>query len=166
MEEGILLPQRGLGTFVNKDAISGRKKRANPDATVGMMIFSAHAFAFQVALGFAWGVLQGAAEALIAGGKRVMMTSVQSNGLLAAEEVAAHGIAGVIWIGPSPENVDTMNCLRSVGIPVIAVNRVFSAERHHYVTCDHHARGVQSPRTACWAWDTAISCSSQRRLPG
>lgn len=141
-EDGFLIPKRGMGTFVNRQAIGEHHKRVSSDLTVGLVLFAGDGKAH--INDFLWTIVEKTVNDLSREGCRILFLSTRVTGDLAAEEMAANDLSGVIWLFPNEQNISTINRLDELGIPVVCVNRDFGQPRMNYVMVDQQLGGYMA----------------------
>ncbi len=144
IEEGVLSPRRGQGTFICRRSVDAQDDRLRVGGTVGVVFFDGGADAPPGE--YAWRILCGILRGVRAGGGRTLVVPVASRGLLAAEEIAAQEVDAVAWISPHRAHVETIRFLEERGLPVTAINRDFGAQRIASVVTDHRLGGLLGGR--------------------
>ena len=120
VEEGILEVRHGNGTYLNASAIRRHRKQLQPAGfSVGVIFYAGSA---SVALDtYVWGILQSVINTLSAANVRIQLLNIRAHGVLAVSEIAAQGVAGVIWLCPDREQLEVISGLREKEIPVVTI---------------------------------------------
>ncbi len=139
IDAGILMPQRGRGTFVNRKALNGHERKRIQTGTIGVLFYGK--YVCQPSGAYGWSVLKGINEALGEQGWHLTHLTPAAPGLLAAEQIVARKLDGLIWVSPSVDHRTTIEQLTALGLPVVVINRNADAGTPHHVTVDHHAEG-------------------------
>jgi GntR family transcriptional regulator of arabinose operon len=138
-EEGILIPRRGMGTFVNHESLKQHKRKINCDTTIGIVLYGGEGTSRMNE--FLWDVMEKTINRLTRDGLRILLLSSQSSGRLSAEEIASQNVSGVIWFFPKEQSIDTISALNETKIPVVCINRKFNEKIISYITVDHQLGG-------------------------
>ena len=136
VEEGILEVRHGNGTYLNASAIRRHRKQLQPAGfSVGVIFYAGSA---SVALDtYVWGILQSVINTLSAANVRIQLLNIRAHGVLAVSEIAAQGVAGVIWLCPDREQLEVISGLREKEIPVVTIGGTLFQEKNiHYVGAD------------------------------
>ncbi len=122
IDAGILVPKRGSGTYVNRDALEPADKKHIQRGRVGILFFGQYITA--PGTGYGWEVLQAISKTLSdADWSLNHLTPDPTPGTLAAEKLASQPVDGLIWVSPSPDMQPTIEALHEKGMPLVLVNQ-------------------------------------------
>jgi GntR family transcriptional regulator of arabinose operon len=139
VDEGILEPKRGLGTFINRQALEKEEKGLPRNTTIGITFFDGGGV--RQGGGFTWMLMQNIVNTLAEKGLNILFASTKKTGMRAAEELLQKGISGLIWISPDKKQFEALRCLKAKGLPVMAINRKIDVEKIDYVNSDQEHGG-------------------------
>ncbi|MHC4874136.1 MAG: LacI family DNA-binding transcriptional regulator [Planctomycetota bacterium] len=134
VEEGVLEPRQGMGTFINKNFMESHIKRKVTEGTIGIIIFDGQA---RYNLDpYPWIILQTLINSLSLKGMKAQLITLQSKGLLAAKEIAAQEVSGVVWISPGENSFEIIEYLKEENIPAISIGGTNHDNQFNFVDND------------------------------
>lgn len=121
VDDGYLLPQLGMGTFINPDAVRNFQAIfGDKTHTVGITIGDGRPTHFDH---YYWHMVAEIGKALVDRGALVRIIYLVNKTDRVAEELSAEGIDGLVWVSPNLESMAMLRGLSGSGLKIVCVNR-------------------------------------------
>jgi GntR family transcriptional regulator of arabinose operon len=140
VDEGVLESRQGMGTFINRNLMKLHKNKKNSDHTIGIIIYDG-TVKYKLG-GYPWIVLQSTINAVSSKGMKTQLLTLNSLGALAAKEIAAQELSGIIWISPTEKSIEIIDILKDYGIPCVIIGGAYKEKKNHYLETDDFMGGV------------------------